>query len=94
MKEIKAVKIEDLSNSDAQLAELDTEAFIKLPPPYEDWVDEPVQELTDEQKGRLEATLDGVISIQMPKPGSQETNGVVLINMASLGGLGSKALKP
>ena len=29
-------------------------------------------ELTDEQKGRLEATLDGVISIQMPKPGSQE----------------------
>jgi Fe-S oxidoreductase len=72
MKAMKEVKIEDLSNSDAQLAELNPEAFLKLPPPYEDWDDGPIQELTDEQKGRLEATLDGIISIQMPKPGSQK----------------------
>jgi len=72
MKSRQEVKISDLSKPDVQLAELDPSEFLKLPPPYEDWDDGEMRQLTDDQKTRIEHSLDGVTAIGIPKPASQE----------------------
>jgi hypothetical protein len=53
-------------------AELDPSEFIRLPYPYEDWVDPPLKKLTDDQKNRLEHSLDGFSGIAIPKPQTVE----------------------
>ena len=63
--------IEEFANSDVELASLDPDAFLKLPYPYENWIDPPVKELTDDQKDRLEHSLDGLSAISIAKPKSE-----------------------
>ncbi len=60
--------IREFSNPDGRITTLDPAAYIKLPHPYEDWVDQPIKELTEDQKNRLEHSLDGLSAIAIPKP--------------------------
>ncbi len=60
--------IEEFAKRDGRLTELEPEEFLKLPYPYDDWVDPPIKELTDDQKNRLEHSLDGLSVISIPKP--------------------------
>ena len=71
-REAKLNSIKDFSKDSCLLAGLDPEKFMKLPHPYEDWVDPPVRELTDDQKNRLEHSLDGLSAISISKPKTTE----------------------
>ncbi len=42
--------------------------LVPLPHPYQDWVDEPIPQLTEDQRGRLEMGPDGVSALKIPKP--------------------------
>ena len=64
--------IEDFAKLDGNLAELDPDNFMKLPYPYEDWVDPPIKDLTDDQKNRLEHSLDGLSAISISKPQTEK----------------------
>ena len=72
MKDDKIKSIKDFAEVDKQITELDPAEFIKLPYPYEDWVDPPMKQLTDDQKNRLEHSLDGFSGIAIPKPETEE----------------------
>ena len=67
MKKNKIKSIKDFTKDNEQVANLNPEEFIKLPYPYEDWVDPPFRELTDDQKSRLEHSLDGLLIISIAK---------------------------
>jgi Fe-S oxidoreductase len=64
--------LKDFSNSTCSLAALNPEDYMKLPYPYEDWVDPPINDLTDDQKNRLEHSLDGLSAISIPKPQTEK----------------------
>jgi Fe-S oxidoreductase len=64
--------ITDFSKLDGSLAALNPENFMKLPYPYEDWVDPPIKDLTDDQKNRLEHSLDGLSAIPITKPQTEK----------------------
>jgi Fe-S oxidoreductase len=72
MNRSQSVKIQDLSTHSEVLEGLDPERFMKLPPPYEDWDDGPLQQLSEDRKSRTEHSLDGVSALSLPKPQSQE----------------------
>ena len=63
--------IREFSNPDIRITTLDSTEYIKLPYPYEDWVDPPIKELTEDQKSRLEHSLDGLSAIAIPKPDTE-----------------------
>ena len=67
----KIKSIEEFTNSEGTLASLKPDSFLKLPHPYENWTDPPVKELTDDQKDRLEHSLDGLAAISIVKPKSE-----------------------
>jgi len=50
----------------------DPAELIPLPFPYEDWRDEPIPELTEEQRSRIEVGPDGVSAAQIPVPENEE----------------------
>jgi Fe-S oxidoreductase len=66
------VRIKDMSSKEEQITHLDPKKFPKLPHPYEDWDDGEMQQLTDDQKTRIEHGLDGVSAIGLIKPESEE----------------------
>ena len=67
------MKIEDLSKKSEQLIEITPHDFIPLPYPYNNPADEPpMKRLTEEQKARYEASLDGILAIGIPKPSNKE----------------------
>ncbi|MBT8381531.1 MAG: (Fe-S)-binding protein, partial [Ignavibacteria bacterium] len=72
MSDNKMKSVKDFSKIQEQITELDPSEFIKLPPPYDDWVDPPMKELTEDQKNRLEHSLDGFSGIAIPKPETEE----------------------
>jgi Fe-S oxidoreductase len=51
---------------------LDVSQLVPLPHPYEDWKDDPIPPLTEDQQSRLETGPDGVAVLQIAKPESQE----------------------
>ncbi|HSD63379.1 MAG TPA: (Fe-S)-binding protein [Ignavibacteriaceae bacterium] len=59
----KITSVKDFSKISGQVTLLDPSDYMKLPYPYEDWVDKPIRELTDDQKKRLEHSLDGLSAI-------------------------------
>jgi Fe-S oxidoreductase len=63
---------EDLDRFIAENEGLDPEKLVPLPHPYEDWKDEPIKPLTQEQRSRFEAGPDGVSVLQIPIPESDE----------------------
>ena len=77
MKSQEETKISDLSKPGGQLTELDPSKFTKLPPPYEDWDDGEMQQLTDDQKTRIEHGLDGISAIGLAKPSQEEQDRMV-----------------
>ena len=72
MKEDKIKSIKDFTKIKDQITYLNPAEYIKLPYPYEDWVDEPIKELTDDQKNRIEHSLDGLSAMELPKPETEE----------------------
>ncbi|MCW8806188.1 MAG: hypothetical protein OQK56_06995, partial [Ignavibacteriaceae bacterium] len=72
MKKDKMKSVKDFTKADGQIVNLNAEDFINLPHPYEDWVDPPFRELTEDQKNRMESSLDGFSSLAMPKPQTDE----------------------
>jgi ferredoxin len=65
------VKIKQLCEQCGQLVELNVEDIPHLPPPYEDWEDSPITEISAEKRQQIEAGLDGVIGVRIPVPKTQ-----------------------
>ncbi len=67
-----ANSIREFVEVDMPPAVMSPDDYLKLPHPYEDWVDQPIRELTADQKERLECSLDGLSAIGMIKPGTEQ----------------------
>ncbi len=67
-KKNKLRSVKDFTKQGVQITSPDPANYMKLPHPYEDWVDPPIKELTDDQKNRLEHSLDGLSAISIPVP--------------------------
>lgn len=67
----KKLRTRDVGKACKQLGEVVTEDLMRLPYPY-DGIDgqTPLKQLTEAQRERYEATLDGVLAVGMPKPAS------------------------
>ncbi len=66
------VTIKDVTRIKGQLIELDPLRMPKLPYPYEDWVDQPIEELAAKKKAEKDVSLDGVLNVGVPVPQSDE----------------------
>lgn len=67
------MRVEDFGNDTEQLIRINREDLIPLPYPYDRPDSDPLlKELSQEQKARYEASLDGVMAIGIPKPRSAE----------------------
>ncbi|MDD5010200.1 MAG: (Fe-S)-binding protein [Syntrophorhabdaceae bacterium] len=67
------MKIEDISKKTDQLVRIKPGDLAPLPYPYDDPANDPaMKELTQDQKDRYEASLDGILAIGIPKPVSKE----------------------
>ncbi|MFC1836084.1 (Fe-S)-binding protein [Thermodesulfobacteriota bacterium] len=66
------MKPEEIAKRGGQLESLSPDDFTPLPPPYDTYKEEPLKELTDEQKGKWECSLDGVSALTLPKPETPE----------------------
>ncbi|MBW1806800.1 MAG: (Fe-S)-binding protein [Deltaproteobacteria bacterium] len=83
--------ISDLSRPAEKLVDLDVNDIPKLPPPYEDWVDEPISEIPEEKAAKLETSLDGIVGVKIPIPKTdQEKEELVQKFLAGLEKLFSK----
>ena len=51
---------------------LDGDQLVPLPPPYQDWKDKPIPELTEDQRQRYEAGPDGISALRIPVPETEE----------------------
>jgi len=68
---IRKTRIKDFTKPGGQVAELDAADWMKLPAPYER-ADKPLRKLTDDQRKRMDATLDGVVAIGIAPPATPE----------------------
>jgi Fe-S oxidoreductase len=67
------MKIEDISKKTDQLITITPDDLMPLPYPYDDPGMEPAMgKLTEQQKEKFEATLDGFLAIGIPKPETKE----------------------
>lgn len=66
------MKIEDFCRPGGQVAEIDPAELIPLPPPYDKMEKAPIRKLTEEQRKRMDASLDGVVAIGLAPPASPE----------------------
>lgn len=65
--------LKDISQPARQLIEIAPKDLMKLPYPYDQPDREPpLKQLTEEQRTKYEASLDGVLAIGIPKPKSKE----------------------
>jgi len=55
-----------------KLADIRPEELVPLPPPFDTYEEEPLSELTDDQKAKWEHSLDGVSAVTLPKPETPE----------------------
>ena len=70
----KSLKLNDISKDrDKQLTELELKELAPLPAPYDKEDEFPgLQQLTQDQRDRMEANLDGFIALTLPKPKDKE----------------------
>ncbi len=70
----KNLKINDLSKEkDIQLIDIHMDELMPLPPPYDKSEGQPgIKTLTKDQMGRLTCNLDGVVSLNLPKPQNEQ----------------------
>jgi Fe-S oxidoreductase len=66
------VGIEHLCTDCRQLVDLEPSELPRLPHPYEDWEDDPIADIGDERRGRVESSLDGVVGLRIPVPETEE----------------------
>jgi len=67
------MKLEDIGKDAEQLVKIGPDDLMPLPYPYDKQINEPlIKELTDDQKTRYDASLDGVLAIGIPKPKNKE----------------------
>jgi Fe-S oxidoreductase len=66
------MRAEDISKKTDRLVEIKPSDLPPLPPPYDKEEEDPLAELTDDQKGKWEHSLDGVSAITLPKPQTPE----------------------
>lgn len=64
--------IDDFTHPGGQVTELDPAELSPLPPPYDKREKPPIRKLTDEQRTRMDASLDGVVAIGLTPPKSPE----------------------
>lgn len=62
------IKIEDFAKPSRQLVTLEPSDLMPLPPPYDE--SRPLKELSEEQRERYEASLDGIVGVGITKPAS------------------------
>jgi Fe-S oxidoreductase len=71
---MKAEKLrpKDISKPSEQMVELNPADFMRLPYPYDTADSDPdFKQLTEEQKGKYEVSLDGVTALSLPKPATK-----------------------
>ena len=68
----KETVLKDLCSPCGQLVDIDMKDIPKLPHPYEDWVDEPMKQVTEERRAEVDASLDGVVAARVPVPKTDE----------------------
>ncbi|MEW6139221.1 MAG: (Fe-S)-binding protein [Thermodesulfobacteriota bacterium] len=66
------MKAQDIAKPGERLVTIKPEELSPLPPPYDQHQEDPITELTDDQKSRWEHSLDGVSALTLKKPGSPE----------------------
>jgi Fe-S oxidoreductase len=66
------MKPEDISRKADQLEEIKVKDLPRLPPPYENYEEPEIKELTEDQKSRWEHSLDGISAINLPRPETPE----------------------
>jgi Fe-S oxidoreductase len=67
-----ALPFSEVGKPSEQLAELDEQARIPLPPPYHDFPEPPLPELSAELRARCECSLDDTVAVSIPRPASPE----------------------
>jgi len=72
MSKERLVKIQDISKKTEQFADIDMSKLPKLPFPYQDWVDPPIEELSEKKKAGRDVSLDGVMNVVIPVPETEE----------------------
>ena len=68
----KNITIADFTRSDGQVTEIDPAELSPLPSPYDKMEKPPIRELTEDQRIRMDASLDGVVAIGFPPPKTPE----------------------
>jgi Fe-S oxidoreductase len=72
------IRIKDISLKNAQLCDLDPNKFMKLPYPYEDWVDPPFDNIPEAKKEKYFTGLDGILNPPFPaNPVAEEKKRIV-----------------
>ncbi|KAF0121798.1 MAG: hypothetical protein FD151_1077, partial [bacterium] len=67
------IRLKDIGKPSDQMIQLNPADFMRLPYPYDKADSDPdFKQLTEDQKKKYEASLDGVLAISIPKP---ETKG-------------------
>jgi Fe-S oxidoreductase len=67
-----STKITDLSRPAEKLVDLDVKDLQPLPPPYQDWEDPPISELSEAKRAKMEHSLDGVVGVVIPPPKTEQ----------------------
>jgi Fe-S oxidoreductase len=68
----KPLDIKDFSRPCEQLAEIDPAELLTLPAPYDIIDKPPIKKLTEDQRKRMDASLDGVVAVGLTPPNSPE----------------------
>lgn len=63
---------EDLARFLEENQGLDVNRLVPLPPPYEEWKDQAISALSEEQRARYETGPDGVSALRIPVPETEE----------------------
>ncbi|RLB53140.1 MAG: (Fe-S)-binding protein [Deltaproteobacteria bacterium] len=66
------VRPQDIGLDAKQLVDLDFDKLPPLPPPYEDWRDEPIKPLSEAKLAAADTSLDGFIGLKVASPASEQ----------------------
>lgn len=65
---IRTTSIKDFSRSGGQVTEIDPSDLMPLPAPYDKIDKPPIRKLTEDQRKRMDTTLDGVVAVGIAPP--------------------------
>ena len=69
----KEIHIDDFTRPGGQVTELDPAELMPLPPPYDKMEKPPIKKLTEDQRKRMDASLDGIVAIGLaPRQAPEE----------------------